>query len=432
MLGVGIISLFTIGLAGFIGSGGGESDSYDEEQETFEDQRTEYGDINVHFEPNDDLDPNTEDQINDFVEGVRNDPHQPIDDIVDSLHDFIDGLEQGNQGSDQQTPSETDAPIRPPTGDEFNDPRVNAEAADAQRILDEIAAEIARQPPNLVTVTGAFGSDVSDDLVLSETPDTADAPDTAYIVTAPDVPNDIEVGFDAEHTFQIEINSQTGTVNAGINSDIMTPEGSITETITDETDQDGVDYTLTTQTKTFLGSTDITLNIERGHIGLQTAQIDLSNPDNTLHFEFADDVNGNVHLVYNEVEQDDTGDTSAIRSLYVIETAASVTSLTPGQINTILTQEQTGFGAANILAEIYLGEDALSTTLSGASGESYEQQISNFINQTPQITSNLDWTSTTEHDENDVTQSSGGSGGGGSFEDALAGLDLPFTLPGFG
>ena len=28
--------------------------------------------------------------------------------------------------------------------------------------------------------------------------------------------------------------------------------------------------------------------------------------------------------------------------------------------------------------------------------------------------------------------SGGGSGGGGSFEDALAGLDLPFTLPGFG
>ena len=56
-------------------------------------------------------------------------------------------------------------------------------------------------------------------------------------------------------------------------------------------------------------------------------------------------------------------------------------------------------GVGIIIAEIFLGEDALEVSGDPETGEGYEMQISNFINQNPQITSNVEWTSISERED---------------------------------
>jgi hypothetical protein len=293
----------------------------------------------------------------------------------------------------------TDDVARPPTGDGYNDPRINAEAADAQRLAEELAAAEAREPTNLVTVTGAFDSEVSDELVLSEAPESADTTDADYIVTAPDSLNNISVGYDAEHTFQIDYSAQTETISASLNSHIQGPEGSDVPVITQETDENGVAFTQTALTKSYEGSTEINIDVAQDHVGGHIAQIDLSNPDDSVHFEFAEDVTGNYHLVYNEVDQGDEGDTNAVRSLYVIETLSFVQEITDEHVVTAMEQGVGATGVGIIIAEIFLGEDALEVSGDPETGEGYEMQISNFINQNPQITSNVEWTSISERED---------------------------------
>jgi hypothetical protein len=219
------------------------------------------------------------------------------------------------------------------------------------------------------------------------------------------------VGYDAEHTFQINYNTQTESINANINSHIQGPDGTQVEAVTHGTDDTGVDFVQTTLTNTYEGNTNITMNVAQTDVGTQIAQIDLSNPADTLRFEFADDVIGNYHLAYNEVEQDDAGETNAIRSLYVIETLSTVDVITEEHIGTAIAQSASVTGVGIIIAEIFLGEDALTVSGDAATDEGYAMQISNFINENPQISANAEWASITEHQNIVVVDSTPNTGG---------------------
>ncbi|NNK16264.1 MAG: hypothetical protein HKP51_05110, partial [Sulfitobacter sp.] len=85
-------------------------------------------------------------------------------------------------------PESEEEDVRPPMGDEFRDPLKVAEEIEEQRILDWLAAEEARQPENLVTVSDNEGEEVADELVLAERDDDAPETDPSFIVTAPDAP----------------------------------------------------------------------------------------------------------------------------------------------------------------------------------------------------------------------------------------------------
>lgn len=439
MLAIGLISLFSLGLVGMIGSGdddddvniddttpeqsegnlispadllnitagfqndlpASEEDAPKADDKTIADAKTE--DEDKSEEPLD-TEPKDADPKDADLEGTgpkyTGEDEGPVYTGEDNteLTTSFDAISD-DTSADASDPAATDDVARPPTGEGYNDPRINAEAADAQRLAEELAAAEAREPTNLVSVTGAFDSEVSDDLVLSDAPESADTTVADYIVTAPDAPNTITVGYDAEHTFQIDYSAQTDSISAALNSHIQGPEGADVPVITLETDENGVDFTQTALTKSFEGSTAINIDVAQDHVGGHIAQIDLSNPNDSVHFEFADDVTGNYHLVFNEVDQDDAGDTNAVRSLYVIETLSFVDEITDEHVVTAMEQGVGATGVGIIIAEIFLGEDALDISGDPETGEGYEMQISNFINQSPQITSNVDWTSISERDD---------------------------------
>ncbi|MFC6639191.1 hypothetical protein [Sulfitobacter sediminilitoris] len=332
-------------------------------------------------------------------------------------------------------PESEEEDVRPPMGNEFRDPLKVAEELEQQRILDEFAAEEARQPENLVTVSDKEGAEIADELVLAERDDDAPETDPSFTVTAPDAANSIEVGFDSEHTFQIHHNGQTTSVTAGLNSDIEGEDVLRTRTITNEEDETGASVRTIYWTKEYGTSTDITMEVAQDHIGTHVAQIDLTNPNDDLTFDFASDVTGNLHLVYVENEEGGEGETVAVKRAFVIQTAADVSNLSSSDIADLIASESGQTEDGSVLAEIYLGEDSLLINGEPGSGEPYEVRISNFINDEATITSSIGWSSITDHDDDITDQGAeqpSGDGMGGGEEDDIAELFEDLGLnPGF-
>lgn len=480
MFAIGILSLFGMGVAmSMTGSDGVEDEPENTSAEQDDQQLNDSFDgtqdnVFIDFAPGLDLDPDTEDQINDFIADVEENPDRPIEDVVDELHDFLDGLgiggTEGDLGAgienifdsadfadlgdiedlidladldgfddfprlDELTelfgfgenfqildldPADAAEDVEtghatPPMGDEFRDPIIIADeleeirvaeelaaeeqriadelAAEEQRIADEAAAEEARQPENLVTVTDDTGADSGDAGLAA---DLEGGPE-AYNVTAPDGANEIEVGYDAERTFDITYNADTGTITIGLNSDLQGPEGAQTSNETVEEDDDGVVVTTKVWTKEFEGSADITVNVDQDQIGTHISQIDLTNPNDALHFEFGEEVTGNLHLVFNEVEEGVQGATYSTKSAYIIQTPEDITELTDSQIAALLEDEDGQADGRTILAEVFLGAESVFVNGGQDDGTS-EIRILDYVNGEPAITASTGWSSVADFD----------------------------------
>ncbi|MFK7836441.1 MAG: hypothetical protein AB8B60_09490 [Sulfitobacter sp.] len=439
MLAIGFLSL--LGLS-FAVMGGGDDDTPDTDENARQDDDVEItrGDLEVEFIPGEDLEPEAEEAINDFVESIEDNPQQDIEDVVDDLHDLLDDLgltdDDAEEGADAEDGGDTadsdeEQGGRPPIGPEYRDPLLIAEELDAQRILDEIAAEEARQPVNLVTVSGASGAEVADALVMTEGPEEGEDADRSFIVTGPEgSDHDIDVRYDAEHTFKIEFNEDTETVTAALNSNIEGPEGSPQKATSTTQDENGDFVVDTTWTNGFTSSTDITINVTPDQIGAHVAQIDLLNASDALDFEFSDDVSGNFHLVFYESEDGDQGETSASKRAFIVQTASTQDEVSASEVQAIAENGEMRSGTFNVLAEIYLGNDALFANAVPEEGEDPATWVNDFINDDPLISANIDWASVSERDDGVVgnTAPAGEEGGdaaggdGDTVDDDIADL----------
>ena len=457
MFAIGFLSLLSIGFVTMAAGGDddiSEVDQTDSDQDDlgFDDYVVTQSDVEISYEPGENTDPDTQEKINAFVEGVQDNPQQDIGDVVNDLHAFLDGLEEGDEEETEETTVSQNAPeeettvsintseetttfsqntpenVRPPMGDAYRDPVIIAEELEAQQILDEIAAEEARQPVNLVTVSDSDGDEVPDEQVLETHAADGTGTDPGFIVKAPDADNYIEVGYDAEHTFQIEYNGQTISVTANLNSNIEGPEGEPQQTQTSTEDEDGNVITEYTTRNTFEGNTDITIDVTPDQIGNHVTEIALINPADTLDFQFDSDVKGNFHLVFHETEDGEEGDTSTTKRAFVVQTAPDQTSLSASEINQITEQALARTQTTNVLAEIYLGNETLLVQDGAEEGDANETWINAFINDNPLITSNITWTSVVENAEDaGQTEVEDDSSNGGGL-----GLDFPtFDIPTF-
>jgi len=164
--------------------------------------------------------------------------------------------------------------------------------------VEETEAEIdpARQALSLVAVVASDGTEVADDLVVEKGPETGEDADRDYVVKADEKADKIEVGYDPETTFAIEPSENTSKIIASLNSNILGTDGTDTSSTEDLFDASGNPFRETVVGKEFQGSTDILLKVDQSQVGTHVAEIDLSNPNDTLSFQFTN-MMGNVHLI---------------------------------------------------------------------------------------------------------------------------------------
>lgn len=431
MLGIGFLALLGVGVAVSMGSGDDgvevqeDSNTQDDVVNPRQDEQDllDFGDLG--FEPSDELSADDLRRINEFIVELQ---ENPSDDAPARFQAFLDALEAeklGEAGQDTEQPVEdegedeaetpdngeteddasADDVIRPPMGDEFRDPLKIAEENDAPRT-----------PEELVTVTNENG-EVDDALVLTQNLTGAN---TDYTVTAPEGVHDIEVGYNAEHTFQIDYSTDTSTITAGLNSTLEGPEGDPVLARSTTQDDAGNFVTEETYRYDFGGSTNITLNVAADHIGEHVAQVSLVNPADGLNFEFDANVNGNFHLFFHESETGQAGDTSTMLRAFVVQTSSTQTSLSDAEIAQIVEEGLERTATTNVIAEIYLGDDSVYVG-------SDDTVINDFINDDPRINSNIAFTSITHHDEDtaDPGTDTGEEDGGDPFDDPF---DFDFDI----
>lgn len=324
--------------------------------------------------------------------------------------------ENQDSSTDSQIPEDNDV-ARPPMGDDYADPLKVAEDLLAKRLID-------RDPATLVAVTNPSGAGIDDSLVIDPTPVAGAPTEFSFSVTAPDQENEIIVGYNFETTVEIEYNAQTLAVDAGLNTMIQGPDVPPTEAVTTSLDEEGVEVTTYLWTKSYTSTTDITLDVEPDQIGTSVADIELVNPNDTLHFDFGTEATGNFHLVFKDEESGTSGDTSITRTAYVIETPADAMGLTQAEITEILSQARGGTEAGQLVAEVYLGEDSLTTYGNQNSDDPYSIRINDYINETPNISANLPWTSVSNYTSSDLTSQSSSTPTDGSGSDMLTFADV--------
>lgn len=423
MIAYGILALLGMGVAM---SAGGGSDDADVEPIQDDEDTGLTPDLLNPVTPETDLDAEYEQRIDDFIADLIAEPGLSAEDANARLEAFLAELEAERAGEppvEEPPVEDTPTPVpptvappiaedpeevqRPPLIDDERNP-INRPENDLPPVEEEpepVSGETPDQGPppeaipveELVTVTTADGTELTDSSVLSEGPTSGENADRDYIVRTGSNPTDIEVGYDSQTTFLIDYSEQTDSVTAALNSDLVGDNGTETISINNLIDENGTEYTQTSTTQYFRGSTEITLEVTNAQLGAHVAQIDLTNPADTLTFDFAADVTGNLHLVYNDVELDDGSDTSTIRTLFVIATPTSVSSPSVVDIATALAQGGSTSGYA-LLAEIYLGQDSMTVEGNPAAQQPYEVFIKNFINDAPVVNSSVGWTSITEFD----------------------------------
>ncbi|MCX7558835.1 hypothetical protein OS190_04595 [Sulfitobacter sp. F26204] len=378
MFAIGFLSLLSIGFVAMAAGGDDDVTDMDQADQGQDDYEITHGNPNAPGSATDDLPP----PIDDPVDAGETDPGHPVENVTGDL----------DQESDAETPAEEDETaaetevVRPPMGEEYRDPLVLAE----QRA---IAAMEAREPVNLVTVTDAGDNETDDTLVMTENANSETTGEPAFTVEPTDGPNAIAVNFDYEHTFQINYSEDTTAVIASLNSDIQGPEGEIVSDTVVETDSAGAQRTSITENKEFSGSTDIILNIDFDQIGVHFSKIDLSNPADTLHFEFNGEIPGNLHMITEESEDRADGDNSSSKTVYIIHTPSNLTAISQSAIDAFKETDNGQIQDGIIVAEIYLGEDSVVLNEGSVEEGAYELLITNFVNDNPNITSNIDWTS---------------------------------------
>ena len=446
MLGFGLLALVGVGVALSMGSDDDDLDiqqgadaSEDEDLANYQDGDKSQTVADLATKASQNAEPDDVAQIEAFMAELE---ANPTEDMIQSFQDFIKSLgltadgadgEPVDDGDDDTADDTPDGAVpeedRPPMGDAYVDPVKVADALEAQRIADELAAEEARKPENLVTVTDANGEEVPDETVLAET-----TSEEVYSVTAPEDGNAIEVGYDHERLFDITYNANTTSVVAGLNTNIQGPEGDIQTETTSHTADDGTAYDTLVSSVTYPGSTEISLNVTDNQIGENIAEVDLRNPADSLHFEMSPDVGGNLHLVTHEVEVSQSeGESTTASVAYVIWTPEGLDTVTSLQVAQAISDESQSADGIAVLAEIGLGAESITLGESGPDGEAYTDEIENFINDAPKITANVGWASQFTFDPQaaaDAAQQ--GNDGTGDEDDDLASLFESIGLnPGF-
>ena len=438
MFAIGFLSLLTAGFAAMSMGGGGDADEYDAEDTTAEDSiepapvAQGAGDIDLQFQPADELAPGLDEQIDNFEES---DPEASDPATGDEAADQPDPIVADSADEEAQSPTEEVA--RPPMGDEYRDPLVIAEELDAQREIEEALAEEARQPENLVTVSEADGDEIPDELVLEDSSDE----EGFFTVTAPEGEHEIEVDYDPDAVFNISYSADTTAIVSALNSNISGPEGEVTSDRTSSENEAGAPIFNITRTVSFENETDITINVTPEQIGTHIAALELINPADALHFELSDDVGGQLHLVTHEEETENGLTTSSSSTAFVVWTPDGSGEATEAELIEAIASRHDGASGATVLAEIHLGSDSLMLGGDETENVSYTNVVENFVNEDPQITTTLGWASeigTTDGLEttDTMTDDSGSADGtetlGGNIGATLTGLSVPFSIPGFG
>ena len=308
---------------------------------------------------------------------------------------------------------------RPPMGEAYRDPLIIAEELEAERLEDEIAAEEARQPENLVTVTDGDGAEIDDDLVLVSNEAGAD---TSFTVTAPDGANGITVGYDAEHTFQIDYNGETTSVQFSQNAEVQGPEGTVIRTVLSETDDAGTPYQVILSSLEFSSSSVLTLVIDPGGLGSGVAEVSLVNPADTLSIDVPPSFEGELHLVFVEFEDTAANDEGSVTQKYAFVLYGEEGSIapSPAEVRDLIEGDTTNYA---LVAEVYLGSEAIYLGDEDQANVSYTNQIYDFINDTPMINAAGGWASVASYDDDALEGGASGegmngaSGGGTTDED---------------
>lgn len=442
MLGIGFLALLGVGMAVSMGSGddGVEIEQDNDTQDDVvnphqgEQDLLDFGDFG--FEPSDELSTDDLQRINEFIADLQ---ENPTDDAPALFQQFLDALEAeklGDAGDDGQ-PSEKDGEgpqtpdvgggedvvdedtaedvVRPPMGDEFRDPLKIAEDEDAPQSAQD-----------LVTVTGSAG-EVDDALILSSSPA---GTDTDFVVTAPEGPNSINIEYDTNTTFEIQYNEATTSVVAGLNSDIEGPAGLLNSETTTALMVDGDEVNQVTLTKRFESATEIRIEVANEDIGQNVARIELTNPLDTLDFDFEAPSVGGYHLVYLEEEEQSDGDSAVSKRAFVVYSAT--TAPTEAEVAALGDLNDTN-SPYKLVAEIFLGDDAVLLQRDDSTGKVTEIVVEDFINDDPAISSSVGWASVSHHDEDTVDPAmlDGDGDAGDDFGDPFEQLDLPFNIPFF-
>jgi hypothetical protein len=260
----------------------------------------------------------------------------------------------------------------------------------------------------MVAVETSEGVEISDDLVLTEGPDTGENQDRSYLIQPPETAHSIDLGYHSETTFSVTPNNQTTHISASLNTNITSGESTDILTTENKVDAQGNFFEETIVTKEYANDVSIVLNVDQSQVGSHVAEIDLSNPEDTLRFEFSN-IHGFMHLITNEQETEDGDDsiTQTTRTLYVIETPLDVRELSPDEIDNIIAGDGAINSQTQLVAEVHLGTSSLH--LEAASGENgiSAQTIANNMNDSPHISTNFYWASEGEHDGGAMPQENG-------------------------
>ncbi len=260
----------------------------------------------------------------------------------------------------------------------------------------------------LVSVATLDEVEIPDALVLEDGPETGEDQDRTYLLQAPDGEHTIELGYHTDTTFSVTPNDQTDRVSVYLNTNISEGDSTEVSNSEDKVDSEGNPFTDTWITKEFNSSKDIVLNVDQSHVGVHVAQIDLSNPEDTLRIFFSN-IHGFTHLVTNEVET--SGENGSLsettRTLYVIETSLEYPELAASEIDLILSGDGAVDSETQLIAEIFLGTSSLDIDGLDNDAVPTSQTITNFINDDPQIRTNFYWASESEHDGGPLTQTTG-------------------------
>ncbi len=260
----------------------------------------------------------------------------------------------------------------------------------------------------MVSVATLDQVEIPDDLVLTDGPEAGDDQDRTYLLEAPNGDHTVDLGYHTDTTFSVTPNDHTARVSAYLNTNIAEGESTESSDTEDKIDADGNYFSDTLITKEFESSKGIILNVDQSHVGTHVAQIDLSNPEDTLRIEFSN-IHGFAHLITNEVEtSDEDGNlTETTRTIYVIETSLDVPELDASEIDLILSGDGATDSETQLIAEIHLGTSSLDIDGVDDDAVPTSQTIKNFINDDPQISTNFYWASQDEHDGGPLSQTTG-------------------------
>ncbi|MEP1765410.1 MAG: hypothetical protein ABJJ53_01965 [Sulfitobacter sp.] len=362
MLALGLMAIASIGLAGIL-SGGGASD---DDQE----------DILTEIQPEAETEEEVVEVVSEQAEQITQDVQTPVASGQDSVEDE-DAVEEV-------------------VTEETADPETTTEVAFS------VPPVIAPEPPlelsEMVVVSTIDEEEIADELVLTEGPETGEDQDRSYIIEPPEQLHAIELGYDVDTTFAVTPNDQTAVISSWLNTNIAGGDSVVVTSVEEIENSSGGIFTETTITKEYANDVHIVLNVDQSHVGVHVAQIDLSNPEDSLRFEF-DHIQGFMHIVTYEHETADgdvlTSDSS--RTAYVIETPLEIRDLDPLEIGRLISGNEAQNEDTHLVAEIYLGTSSLVLEGGDSVTSATAQTITDFTNEAPKITSNFYWASELEY-----------------------------------